>query len=271
MRAYNNSLRQRQAEQTRTTILEAVRDLLIDAPRLLSIPEIAAKSGVSEPTIYRYFANREALFEAASELLSSQLGAPPEAKTLDDLPVNAIAVARYFERNAAWLRAALNEPALRPVRMAGRSKRMDRLRRMLDPKLSHLSAEDREIAFAAVGALARIETWDCLSREFGLSGEPAGRAMAWAIRSLVESLSRHGQEGKQQLVDDDTIRRGRELIADLTPGEAHARPSSTTVGRLDRAPTPLAPLPGAAAFPKQNVTRSRGFASAKTPRRKAVK
>ena len=160
MRAYNNSLRQRQAEQTRTAILEAVRDLLIDSPRLLSIPEIAAKSGVSEPTIYRHFANREALFEAASELLSSQLGAPPQAKSLDDLPVNAIAVARYFERNAAWLRAAMNEPALRPVRMAGRSKRMERLRRMLDPQLSHLSPEDREIAFAAFGAIARMETWD---------------------------------------------------------------------------------------------------------------
>ena len=72
MRIYNNALRQRQAEQTRTTILEAVRDLLIDAPRSLSIPEIATKSSVSEPTIYRHFANRDALFEAASELLSSQ-------------------------------------------------------------------------------------------------------------------------------------------------------------------------------------------------------
>ena len=223
MRAYNNSLRQRQAEQTRTTILEAVRDLLIESPRVLSIAEIAAKSGVSEPTIYRYFANREALFEAASELLSSQLGAPPQAKTLDDLPVNAIAVARYFERNAAWLRAAMNEPALRPVRMAGRSKRMDRLRRMLDPQLSHLSPEDRDIAFAAFGALARMETCDCLTREFGLSGEAAGRAMAWAIGSLIDSLSRHKHERKQQLVDNETIRRGRELSADPKPARRGAK------------------------------------------------
>lgn len=217
MRAYNNSLRQRQAEQTRTTILEAVRDLLIESPRLLSIPEIAAKSGVSEPTIYRHFANRELLFEAASELLSSQLGAPPRAKTLDDLPVNAIAVARYFARNAAWLRAAMNEPALRPVRMAGRSKRMERLRSMLEPQLLHLSPEDREVAFAAFGAIARMETWDCLSREFGLSVDSAGRAMSWVIRSLIDSLSRHRRERKRQLVDDETIRRGREWNPDSTP------------------------------------------------------
>ena len=271
MRAYNNSLRQRQAEHTRTTILEAVRDLLIDSPRLLSIPEIAAKSGVSEPTIYRHFANREALFEAASELLSSQLGAPPQAKTLDDLAVNAIAVARYFERNAAWLRAAVNEPALRPVRMAGRSKRMERLRHMLDPQLSHLSLEDRDIAFAAFGALVRMETWDCLSREFGLSGEPAGRAMAWAIRSLVDSLSRHRQERKRQLVDDDTIRRGRELGAEPAPGEVLPRSSRTTVGRLDRATATLAALPGAVALPKPRATRARGAASVQTPGRKGVK
>lgn len=224
MRTYNNSLRQRQAQQTRTAILEAVRDLLIESPRSLSIPEIAAKSGVSEPTIYRHFANRDVLLEAASEMLSSQLGAPPQAKSLDDMPVNAIAVALYFDRNAAWLRAAMNEPALRPMRRGGRSKRMERLRLMLEPRVSHLSPEDREIAFGAVGAIARAETWECLSREFGLSGESAGVAMAWAVQSILDSLSRHKQERKRQLVDDETIRRGREVHADAAAtGSVDAR------------------------------------------------
>ena len=94
---------------------------------------------------------------------------------------------------------------------------------MLEPQLAHLAPDDREIAFAAFGAMARMETWDCLSREFGLSGEAAGHAMAWAIRSLIDSLSRHKQERKRQLVDDETIRRGRALSADPTRARKGAK------------------------------------------------
>ena len=67
MRAYDNTLRREQADLTKRRILEAVRDLLIESSGSLSIPEIAARAGVSEPTIYRHFPNRDALLDAASE------------------------------------------------------------------------------------------------------------------------------------------------------------------------------------------------------------
>src|SRR5436305_1111692 len=64
VRSYDNTLRREQAEGTRGRILEAVRDLLVESPSLFSIPAIAARAGVSEPTIYRHFANRGALLDA---------------------------------------------------------------------------------------------------------------------------------------------------------------------------------------------------------------
>src|SRR5438477_10604821 len=96
VRAYDNALRREQAERTRRRILEAVRDLLIASPSSISIPEIAARAGVSEPTVYRHFPNRDALFDAASEVVAEHLGAPPLPDQADDIPVIAIAVARYF-------------------------------------------------------------------------------------------------------------------------------------------------------------------------------
>jgi hypothetical protein len=113
-----------------------------------------------------------------------------------------------------------------------------------------------------------METCDCLSREFGLSGESAGHAMAWAIRSLIDSLSRQKQERKRQLVDDETIRRGRELSADAAPSEAPLKSSRTKVARVARTATTLAPLRGALALPKQSLTHSPDVGSVKAPERK---
>jgi len=209
MRAYRSALRREQAGATRGRILDAVRDLLVESKSSLSIPEIAARAGVSEPTVYRHFPNREALFEAAAEAVSAHLGAPPEPSEADDLPIVAIALAEYFGRNASWLRAALHEPALRPIRMAGRRRRLERFRAMLAPRLAHLQPRDRDIAFAAFGAIARSETWDCLTREFGLSSDEAGLAKSSALSARLDALAASRQQKKARLVDEVTIARGR--------------------------------------------------------------
>jgi AcrR family transcriptional regulator len=209
MRTYRSALRREQADATRGRILDAVRDLLVESKGDLSIPEIAARARVSEPTIYRHFPNREALLEAASGAVAAHLGAPPEPREVDDLPVVAIALSEYFGRNAAWLRAALHEPALRPIRMAGRRRRLERFRAMLAPRLSHLQPRDRDIAFAALGAIARAETWDCLTREFGLTSDEAGLAKSFALRALLDALVESRQQNKEHLVDEVTIARGR--------------------------------------------------------------
>src|SRR5437870_720836 len=145
VRAYDNALRREQAGLTWRRILEAVRDLLIESPTAFSIPAIAARAGVSEPTVSRHFPNRDALFDAASEVVSAHLGAPPLPLEADDLPIVAMAVAQYFANNASWLRAAINEPALRGFRMSGRRRRLDRLRTILEPRLAHLEPRDRTV------------------------------------------------------------------------------------------------------------------------------
>jgi len=209
IRSYDNTLRREQAGATRSRILDAVRDLLVESRTALSIPEIAARAGVSEPTVYRYFPNRDALLEAASDEVAEQLGAPPQPRDADELPLLAIAVSDYYERNQSWLRAALNEPALRPLRMAGRRRRKERLREILEPRLSHLDPREREIAFAMFTAILRAETWDYLTREGGLSSEETGVAKSWVARALLDALARDKPLKRKTLVDAETRVRGR--------------------------------------------------------------
>ena len=211
VRTYDNTLRRHQAEDTRRRILEAVCELLVESPASVQIPEIAARAGVSEPTVYRHFPNRDALLAAAAAFVSASMGAPPAPPAAEDLPATSMAVAAYFERNARWIRAALAEPLLRPLRQAGRQRRLDERRRLLAPAVAHLSPDDRRVALAAIGAVARADTWDCLTRELGLSSEEAGRATAWVLQSLLDALARGRRQNRAALVDDRTIAKGRAI------------------------------------------------------------
>src|ERR687885_2316849 len=61
------TLREEHRAATRQRILRAVTQLLAEHhPAALSVPAVAARSGVSVPTIYRYFPTKEALLDAAA-------------------------------------------------------------------------------------------------------------------------------------------------------------------------------------------------------------
>src|ERR687892_439738 len=80
-------LREQQAELTRELILKAVAERLeLDDPGEISVPEIAAASGVSLRTVYRYFPTRDELLTAAAEWINERVfGGMPYVDTLDGL------------------------------------------------------------------------------------------------------------------------------------------------------------------------------------------
>jgi AcrR family transcriptional regulator len=81
-------LREEHKAATRQRILRALTDLLAEGhPATLSIPAVAARSGVSIPTIYRYFPTKEALLDGAArfgeELVLGGTEEAPELGTID--------------------------------------------------------------------------------------------------------------------------------------------------------------------------------------------
>src|SRR5919201_4455712 len=85
------SLREQHASATRERILGAVADLLErgDAEEL-TVPDVAAASGISLRTIYRYYPTREELLEAAGRWIGDELLQHP-------YPRNVSEVADLFE------------------------------------------------------------------------------------------------------------------------------------------------------------------------------
>jgi AcrR family transcriptional regulator len=75
-------------ERTRRRLLDlAVRRFADNGYRATSVSAVARDAGITQAAVYAYFANKEALFEAAVDLDAAQLIAGARAELDEDLPL----------------------------------------------------------------------------------------------------------------------------------------------------------------------------------------
>ena len=82
------------------TILEAAAAVLAERGEQASMADVAGAAGMARATVYRYFPNREALFEALGRLALEEAGERLQAGRLEE-----VAVADAFERAVRALAA----------------------------------------------------------------------------------------------------------------------------------------------------------------------
>ena len=108
---------------TRRRILEAVNQLLAEEhPAAISIPAVARRSNISPATIHRYFANKEALFDAAA----ASVDISTRTWLSDDAVVPGKNLGEFLIR--MWSELAENLPTLRASHYSplGRERRSRR-------------------------------------------------------------------------------------------------------------------------------------------------
>ena len=196
----STSLRGQHAAVTRTRILSAVAELLEEGDaEELTMPDVAAASGVSLRTIYRYYATREELLEAAGRWIGDELLRHPYPATLDEVADRFEEGAPDFDDHPGLVRAMALSQLGRRVRGYRRRERLEALARALRDELPGLPEDELRRAEAVIAYLHNILAYTTLREENGLSGEEIGRAIGWAIRALVEDLRRnHGKQGRQE-------------------------------------------------------------------------
>lgn len=193
-RPYRSPLREQQARQTRTLILQALVDLIAaQGAAELSIRELASKAGVSQRTVYRYFPDRAALVDGLLDHLSSLAGwGDPLAdmtsisQAIDYIPLLFASYEKYpSETRAAVL---LNLDPARASRLTQRNR--VRIRALLATEYPVLTRTALDEASAVLHLLASSSTWLRFRDLAGLDPEEAVAATTFAMRAVLAELDR---------------------------------------------------------------------------------
>lgn len=189
-RAYKSTLREDQAKATRQRIVDALIEQASQTGRSdFSIAEVAARAGVAERTVYRYFPTREALLDAVGGAIEAGARAV-EPEGPEDVAASVRALYAWFEENEALVEASHVTGVGSEVRARGRRVRGERARKMIDAWASALTDAERRRAFAVFRTMFGSFTWRTMRRELGMSAEETIDAVEWVVGLVMADLAR---------------------------------------------------------------------------------
>lgn len=220
-RAYDNSLRDQQAEKTREHILETLSDLLRSGEmEELSYPMLAKRSGVSVPTVYRYFPSRKALFDALFAWLPKVLKIPRFPQTLDELFEKAPEIFKFYHERQQLMRTVRAAKLLREVDEPGLRARDQNFSRMLEPKTRHLPPALANAIHAVLRQIFSFDGYLQMQERFGTGPNEACEATIWTLRTVLAQLDhdRLQQPGPAGLPEGEPADAGGKTRA---KGKAH--------------------------------------------------
>jgi AcrR family transcriptional regulator len=189
-RSYTSPLREAQARQTRDAILDALTQLLAAQPAdQISTREIAERAGVSQPTVYRYFPDRQALLDGLADHVDALAGSDSVVPaTLDELVAYTNEFFARPEDSAAVVtaEAVLNADPRRYSRSTRR--RSADIQRLVAEAFPEYGERDHVRITALLRSILTIQTWLRMREEFGIPGTESGPIVTWALETLVREI-----------------------------------------------------------------------------------
>lgn len=155
-----------------------------DAFEQLTMPAIAEAAGISLRTLYRYYADREALSVALGRWVDERVLRTGLPRTPEEIAAQMEAIGPRFEEHLRLVRALVGTPT-GGERSPRRAERLGALEAVLTRRVAELPALEARRVVALVQLLASAPAWLQLRDEGGLSGREAGDALGWTIRLLL--------------------------------------------------------------------------------------
>ena len=182
-------------DRNRVAVLDAVLSLFTEDNLIPSPDEVAQRSGVSLRSVYRYFADTEALLRAA---IDRHLERIQPLAIIDQLGVGTFeqrlsnfldARLRLYEAvastaRASRLRAATSE-LIRDQLEASRVQLRNQTGQQFAAELDQLSPKARRAAFAAVDTLTQMECIDLYRNNRQFSGAATREMLAITITQML--------------------------------------------------------------------------------------
>lgn len=183
------SLRERQAQQVREAVLDAVLNQLetrdVDD---VAMADVAAAAGVSLRTLYRYFPDRAALLSAVGEHVVASLGLPVDIAGPEQISASFGDAAKRLAARPQLVRALVRTTAGRAARSGARGPRVDAIAQALEPLTDTADPDTARWATAVIAHLCGAASWVLIADEIGLDDDDAQAAVRWAIDTLVQAL-----------------------------------------------------------------------------------
>jgi AcrR family transcriptional regulator len=184
-----SSLAQRQSEFTRRTIVGTAVDLLTEAPLSeLSARAIAARAGMSERTVFRYFNTREILLNEIAEEILARLEVPDLPQDVGGLIDYPARLFGQFEQHQALTRAILNSQLYDRVRKLVRERRGSAIAGIIDACAPQVAASIRRRATANLEYHLTASAWHYFRFHFDFSPRETIACTRMAIADTLRGL-----------------------------------------------------------------------------------
>jgi len=189
-RAYQSDVRDERTQQTRSALLDACEQLLLELPfEQVTLPAVARRAGVTKPTAYSHFPDSDALMQGFIHHTRDRIGMAHE--TLARTPPSELAdavrsnYARY-ERHSRLLVHMMDSPSYNRARLARKVDRPALALPVWSGKGDERLLRER---LGPIYALLGPASWRWFRETWGLSATEAAQAAAWAMEVLVDAVS----------------------------------------------------------------------------------
>jgi AcrR family transcriptional regulator len=194
-RPYHSELRKRQAEETRSWILDATVRVMGRGLASTSIPAVAREAGVSVPTVYRHFRTKEELFAALYPhvVYRGKMRQLPVPESLDGFGPGLRMQFASLDAIGDAERAAMASPAGAEARRSSMPSRIARTRELTDAIVPDGSTIDRERFTRLLVVLtgqAAFRTW---RDDLGCTPDEAAGDVEWVVRTLIGASTRNAR------------------------------------------------------------------------------
>ena len=191
--------RRLRGERSRAAVVDAVLSLYDDGILEPAATEIAARAGVSERSVFRHFADLEALAAEALDRQFARVAAffedpPTEGPLGERIDAFVDRRCRLYERMANLHRAA-NHVGARSVTIAAAVEERHRIlraqvARQFQPELDRRSARERRLLVAALDATSSFEGLDHLRTLGGIGPRDLKVVLTQQLTALLSHTPR---------------------------------------------------------------------------------
>jgi AcrR family transcriptional regulator len=190
-RPYDSPVRRERMEQTRERIVAAGARILHGFPvwnwGAVTHRSVAERAGVSERTVYRYFASERELRDAVMERLADEARVQLDGLQLENLRDAASRIIDYTASFPFEPTTRFDEPTL--IAIHDRQRRA--LLAALSPFTDEWSDDSREIAAGMLDVLWNYATYEILVGQWSFDPKKAAAGVTWVI-GLIEAAIRNG-------------------------------------------------------------------------------